>query len=237
MGDWSPTGGGDIKVDTDGVMGFAKNVGQEMMTFQGNISGGVNPLTSTAMTAVGRSGIDSAVFFQQQHSKYFQAAMLMVADAQKGLMALQQGGFTVAANYLNADAESAAKVGDVVDAFNPPPGRTSLDDLLSQEPKDGEKPALPTDQEVQDRIDQVTAQDGSPLDPSGQSDAPASDGTPQDKVIDMGDGTTYTVPGDYQGVESTDNQQQVPNDQKTYEESWDGNEVPYYDPGPPTTAI
>ena len=241
MGDWSPTGGGrDIKVDTDGVMGFAKNVGSEMSTFNLNITGGVNPFISTAMSAVGRSDIDSAVFFQQQHTKYFEAAMLLVQDAQKGLMALQQGGFTVAATYLNKDAESAAKVSDVTDAFDPPKGRTSLDDLLAQESKKDKSQPLPADKDLQDRIDQITADNGEPTDPSGQSDNP---GNPreQDKTIDTGGGTTYNLPFDDEGVENRGEFDRTVQNPKDFRETWTGRDedVPYYgiDPGPPTTAI
>lgn len=172
-----PSGGG-IDVRPDGVKLFSTQADGEARNFSSNYADGVAPLTEQ----VGRIGasFQEAAYFTGQHGQGVQTVGLLGQDVSIGLTALGMGARTIAINYLNADATSAATLPDVVDAFDASSGN-GLRDMVNQS---GELSPTGQDNPMSlPEAEPVTAED-------------FAGGDTEDETIALGSNDEYTIPGD-----------------------------------------
>lgn len=171
-----PSGGG-IDVRPDGVKRFSTQAQGEAQSFTSNYADGIAPLQG--QTARIGSSFQEAAYFSGQHGQGVQRMGLLTTDVSIGLTALGVGARTIAINYLNADATSAASLPEVLDAFDASSGNGLRDQIMSS----GELPA--------------TGQDN----PVGLPDAEVITadeftGDTDDGTIALGSDAEYTLPGD-----------------------------------------
>ncbi len=172
-------GGSGIDVSPDGVKLFSTQATGEANDFRVSSQQGVQSLMGQA-SQIGASFME-ADGFGVQHSAGLEAMMMFTGDAGIGLMALGQGAQTIAINYINGDATSAATMKDVESAFDVAGGnglRTTPNGAgTAPQTGQGNSSALP------------------PPSTAGNTPNYAPHDPHADQTITQGDGS-YTVPGD-----------------------------------------
>ncbi len=174
-------GGSGIEVRPDGLKLFSTQAEGEAKNFTTGFIDGFMPLTQQA-GQIGMS-FQEAANFAGRHGEAINATSMLGKDATVGLLALGLGAKTIAINYINGDATSAATLPQVLDAFDASKGNGLRDDLerTDQEARAGSG----KDKTV--RLPEATPVDTddfhNPTDPGFS------------KTIELGDNASYTVPG------------------------------------------
>lgn len=117
-GDGAP---GGINVSPDGVKQFSSQTCAEAMDLMKNFQDGVYPLARETGN-IGGSFIEAA-YFVGEAGQGMERLSAFQADVSDGLRALGLGARTIALNYINGDATSAATMSDVEGAFDVSGGR------------------------------------------------------------------------------------------------------------------
>ncbi len=167
---------GGIDVSPDGVKQFSSQTCAEAMDLMRNFNDGVTPLGRETGN-IGGSFVEAAHFLGGA-SQGMERLSRFQADAQDGLNALGRGAYTIAINYINGDATSAATMSDVESAFDIAGGRG-----YNNAPVDNSAPPPPTGQDAPVSLPAANNVDNLPQrDPNGAQNIP------------LGSRDSYTVP-------------------------------------------
>lgn len=82
----------------------------------------------------GKSMLSEGASFRGLHSLAVGGAQMLIRDVYTGLLALGNGGITIAQNYREADLSQAEQMASVDAAFNPAAGTPSLASMMAAEP-------------------------------------------------------------------------------------------------------
>jgi len=166
---------GGIDVSPDGVKQFSSQSCAEAMDLMMNFNDGVMPLARET-GKIGGSFIEAA-YFLGEASQGMERLAKFQADASAGVLALGQGAYSIALNYINGDATSAATMSDVERAFDVAGGRG-----FKNAPVDDTAPR-PTGQDAPSRMPKANDLGDLPQrDPNGAQNIP------------LGSRDSYTVP-------------------------------------------
>jgi hypothetical protein len=167
-------GGSGINVRPDGLKLFSTQAQGEAMNFSKGYAEGVAPLTMGS-GQIGAS-FQEAAQFSARHMAAIDKIVQLNAHVGEGLMAFWAGAHTIAVNYLDGDAMSAATV---LNVFAPSKGNGVNDQVEGggQQSGGGGTSRLP---------------EGKVVDTENTS-KPNHPGLPQ--TIDLGDNASYTMPG------------------------------------------
>lgn len=168
-----------IDVEPDGVKLFSSQTFGEADEFFTNVQDGVLPLLQQT-AKIGGSFMEAADFMGR-HGQGVEKLVLFSEDARKGYVALSFGASTIAINYINGDATSAATMENVQSAFDVSGGKGIFNGTPAGEPAD----------------DHPTGQ-GAPIKlPEPNGAAPTVYDPHASRTIELGDnGSTYVVSGD-----------------------------------------
>lgn len=177
-----PSAGEGINVRPDGVKRFSTQALEESQHFTTGFMNGVMPLTQ-ASARIGSSFTEAAQF-SARHKQALEKTNMLQEDVSIGVSALGFGAMTIAINYINGDATSAATMSDVESAF-----QARGNGLREMMEPNGQGPSA--------------GNNGGGNVTRLPDPEPADDSTPTRNVndpgswqtIDLGDDATYTVPG------------------------------------------
>lgn len=173
-------GGRGIDVHPDGVKRFSTQAEAEAKQYSSGFADGVMPLMQ-ASAQIGAS-FQEAAQFAGRHAQAFTATTMLSRDVTIGLAALGMGARTIAINYLNSDATSAATLPDVLGAFD-----TSGGNGLREQIEQAQQAPAETGNDNTVRLPEPQPVDAddftNPNDPGFAN------------TIDLGDNASYTIPG------------------------------------------
>jgi hypothetical protein len=188
-----------VEVDINRLEDFALRVKRELeLNFGPSFEHGILPnLKDLAKKApFGRGGLPEGKIFQASHVKNLEAVVQMMADVQKGLLAISLAANSIAAEYSSGDALSKATIDDVSAAFAPVEGKgESLSSLLNkaaaEEPKgDVKLPAAIVNNEKAE-----------PADLSQRDEDYGSEVRPSITIAE-GESNEYYIPADDENIET-----------------------------------
>ncbi|MET8148619.1 hypothetical protein ACIBSW_35305 [Actinoplanes sp. NPDC049668] len=151
----------EIEVDIHQLQDFARHIQAELdQNFKPSFEHGIKPMLMV-QAPFGSGGLGEARFFRGRHDESRSAAASMLADVMKGLVALQMGAASIAAEYLTGDALAQATNEDVYKAFSGGDGLKTLDDILKQAPADQQaEGAMPEEAKDPSKYFEDTNNDG-----------------------------------------------------------------------------
>ncbi|MEJ7771121.1 MAG: hypothetical protein WKF51_04420 [Geodermatophilaceae bacterium] len=191
-------GGSGINVRPDGLKRFSTQAEAEAKNFVTGYGDGVVPLAQAA-AKIGGSFQEAAQFSGRQGQAMQKTAKLS-EDVFYGVSALGMGARTIAINYLNGDATSAATLPQVLDAFDASKGNGLRDQAAGEGQRRQSGPS--------GNDDRVRLPEAKPVDPAGFTN-PNDPGLSE--KVPLGDDANYTVPGtsDPSDVENADPQDDI----------------------------
>lgn len=166
-----------IDVHPDGVKLFSSQASGEAEDFQNNIQGGVTPLMQQT-AKIGATFMEAADF-AGRHGQGVEKLLTFSNDAMKGYLALSVGASTIAINYVNGDTTSAATMENVQSAFDVSGGKGIFNGTAAGAPA-----SAPTGQDNPIKL------------PEADGSAPTVYDPHASRTIELGNGSTYVVPGD-----------------------------------------
>jgi len=174
-------GGGGIDVNPDGVKLFSTQATGEANDFRMSNLNGVMKLQPEA-SQIGESFYEAA-YFSLEHEAGAEALRMFTEDAGKGLMALGQGAQTIAIDYINGDATTAATMQDVQSAFDVSGGTGMFNRPVPAETQAPTSAGGGTTEGVLPPPQPAGEQDNTPYDPNAA------------RTVSLGQGS-YTIPAD-----------------------------------------
>lgn len=112
------------RVDPDALLAFANTLYTDLTQGYSGATG--SALIPAGLPSIGGSGMQEAVWAGSTHAAALDAARQFVADTCDGLLALSYVAATVAEQYRHADADQAAQMAAVTNAFSPAAGQPSI---------------------------------------------------------------------------------------------------------------
>ncbi|MDQ3716429.1 MAG: hypothetical protein M3381_10530 [Actinomycetota bacterium] len=187
-------GGSGIEVRPDGLKLFSTQAEGEAKNFSSGFQDGVMPLSS-ASARIGSSFMEAAQF-SARHGQAIAKTTELSKDVTIGLASLGMGAKTIAINYINGDATSAATLPEVLDAFDATKsnGLREMIEGDGQGTRGGNSGGGNLVRLPEGHADQSNTSSRNPNDPAFAN------------TIKLGDNASYTVPGapDCQDIEVMD---------------------------------
>ncbi|MGI8720957.1 MAG: hypothetical protein ACR2JG_01880 [Geodermatophilaceae bacterium] len=187
-------GGSGIEVRPDGLKRFSTQAEGEAKNFTSGFQDGVMPLTS-ASARIGGSFMEAAQF-SARHGQAIEKTTDLSKDVYIGLASLGKGAQTIAINYINGDATSAATLPEVLAAFDPSKANGLREQIegAGQGSGTGNSGGGNLSRLPEGHADQSDTSSRNPNDPAFSN------------TIKLGDNASYTVPGaaDCQDIEVMD---------------------------------
>lgn len=201
-----------VEVDIERLEDFALRMRKELeLNFQPSYEHGILPNVKelSRKAPFGKGGLPEGLIFREFHSKNLEAALLMIGDVQKSLLAISMAAMSIAAEYSTGDALSKATLDDVSQAFRPTDAKAETLSSLMEKAQKGE--ATTVGGEEIKLPESITNNDDS-VEPANLNEDSNEDGgdVRGESTIAEGEANPYYVPADSEGVEVRKPQDQIP---------------------------